>query len=240
MKNMKKIFVLIIVLLFCSFVRVEAVTYHNPEEYLCGTQNMNALLGEIRNVKINYEFNNDKTKGRHFKIKISNLNENIVIKVLGMTYSYEQNGDSFYLINTISIKGGTIPIEFYGGLSHPCVDQYITVKKITIPKYNIYSELDDCIEYEEFPLCDRFYDGEINGSEDFYKQLGEFKNSLNKEIPDEQRSIFEIIKEFIEDNQLLCASILIIVIIIAIILTIRSIYRWAHRQKIKFDVDINK
>ena len=34
-------------------------------------------------------------------------------------------------------------------------------KRLTLPTYNIYSEREECIEYEEFKYCNQWYKGKI-------------------------------------------------------------------------------
>ncbi len=231
----RKLFLIIISFLFVFGFnnKVYAVEYHNPEEYLCGNKNINSLLTKIRKVKAVYEFNKDDEYGRYFSIKIMNFSDDLILKVSGLEYTYKEYGDTFYLFNKISSNGGKVSLDFYGGMDHPCAEQYMTKKSITIPKYNIYSELDACIEYEEFPLCAMYYDGEIKNEAEFNEKLKKWIDDNKEEYEVIEQSFFDIVKEFIEDNQLLIAIIVSIIVIIIVVLIVSKIIRRVKRQKIK-------
>ena len=222
------------IFILCFTDKVYAVQYRNPEDYLCSNKNINALISKINKVKATYEFVNDKDKGRHFKVKVMNLSDNLILSALNLEYTYEQNGDTFYLYSFIGPEGGTVELKFYGGLKHPCAEQYISKKRLVIPKYNIYSELDACVEYEEFPLCGMYYDGEILNEEDFNNRLNAWIEENKTEYEKIEVSFFDRIKEFIEDNQLLIAIIITIIVITIVALIISAILRRAKRTKIKF------
>ena len=90
-----------------------------------------------------------------------------------------QDGETFYLMQPFSSNGGTIRLQIYGAGAHACKDQFIIERIIELPKYNPYSEYDECIEYEEFALCNKFYDGEISGTDEFSKKLNEYVKTKN-------------------------------------------------------------
>jgi hypothetical protein len=234
MKNRVFLFVILFICFFGFTTKVDAIEYHSPEEYLCGKKNMNELLSRIRNVKTNYELMSKEDGGKYFKIKVSNFQPDLVVNIYGMNYTYEQNGKEFYILNTIPITGGDVAIEFYGGMNHPCAEQYISKRTLKVPKYNIYSELDSCVEYEEFPLCAKYYDGEINNATEFNEKLNEWIRENTVEKEEITQSLWEKIQEFLGDNQLEVAIIIILIILLIIAIIVRKIIRRVKRTKIKF------
>ncbi len=233
----KKILIIIFLMmaLFLSFNRVDAKDVIYVDDITCSQKTVNQYINKALSVKVNYEFFNEENAGRFFRIKISNFQKDIVISFQGQLYTYEQYKDSFYLNAQIPYEGGTYVVKFYGDEGTPCVEEYLTKKTLKIPTYNVYSELDDCIEYEEFPMCAKYYGKKIENIGEFYTKLAEWKaNNLEPDIEDVKIGFFQRIKEFIEDNQLLVAVIGIILGLIIIALIIRSIYRRIKRQKIKF------
>lgn len=233
----KKLLLIAILFFVCFFSfnsRAYAVEYHNPEEYLCGDVNSNELIQRIRKVKTNYELMTDEDGGKYFRIRVTAFQPDLVAKIYGITYSYDMYGDSFYTTNKISINGGEFPIVFYGGINHPCADVYIGKRTIKIPKYNVYSELDQCIEYEEFPLCAKYYDGTIGSASEFNDRLQKWIEETSVRPEEVKLTIWDQIKNFIEDNQFEIALVLFLAIILVIAIIIRKIIRRIKRRKIKF------
>ena len=130
----------------------------------------------------------------------------------------------------------------YGEYGYACVGEFLYSKKVKLPKYNKYSEYDDCIEYEEFPLCNKWYDGEIDNDDYFYQKLEEYKNSLKPaEKPanvKEEKNLFQKIIDFYMDNIAFTLPITIILALIIIVLIIRKIIIKRKRVKIDFDFKV--
>ena len=235
MQYKKILLALLFFVCFFSFnTKAFAVEYHNPEEYLCGKTNSNQLLQRIRKVKTNYELMTDEDGGKYFKIRVTGFQPDLVVKIYGINYSYENYGDSFSTRNKIPITGGEFPIVFYGGINHPCADVYIAKRTIKIPKYNVYSELDQCIEYEEFPLCAKYYDGEIGSASEFNDRLQKWIEENNVRPEEVKITLWEQIKNFIEDNQFEIALVLFLAIVLIIAIIVRKIIRRIKRRRIKF------
>ena len=232
----KKIFLLLIITicLFGIFNTVYASEYDDPEAYLCTNRKINELLSKARNIKANYELKTNEDGGKYFRIKISGLTKDLILNLNDLNYSYEQYGDTFYTLDNIPSTGGNYVLKFYGGLEHACAEQFITRKNIKIPKYNLYSELDQCVEYEEFPLCAKYYEGEIKSSFDFNEQLQKWIDDNKVEYEIVEQSFFDKIRNYIEDNQLLVAIVSIVIIAIIIIIIILKLYKRSKRQKIKY------
>ena len=237
MKNKKLLLLILFFVCFFSFnIKVNAIEYHNPEEYLCGKVNSNELLSRIRKVKTNYELVTGEDGGKYFRVRVTSFQPDLVAKIYGINYSYESYGDSFYTTNKISINGGEFPIVFYGGINHPCADVYIAKRTIKIPKYNIYSELDACIEYEEFPLCAKYYDGTIGSASEFNDRLQKWIEENNVKPEEIKITIWDQIKDFIEDHQFEIALTIFLIAILLIAIVVRKVIRRIKRQKIKFRV----
>ena len=231
---MKRV-ILIISFLALILIPTKVVEAKSINDYLCGTKNQNELKSRARKIKLTYEFKTDEKNGRYFKIKVANLQDELEIRYAGYTYSKNQDGETFYLMQPFNSNGGTIRLQIYGAGAHACKDQFIIERVIELPKYNPYSEYDECIEYEEFALCNKFYDGEISGTDEFYKKLNEYIDQINKSnVKDKDLSLFESIRIFVEDNQMLCAIIGIILVLAIIAVIIRKIIRKKKRTKVKF------
>ena len=230
MKRIALLLTLLIVLAIPT-IKVNAV---DISELICDNDNVYDIKKKASNMKTTYEFREDKENGKHFKIKVSNLDPSLEIRVYGTKYNYLQDGSTFYLMQPFGINGGKVDLLIYGSSTHACNDQYVTTVTVKLPKYNIYSELDECVEYEEFQLCNRFYGGEIKSVEDFRKRLNDYIAEINKKTEKvKEPNVIERILIFIEDNQALSAIIGLVILAIIIAIIVRKIIRRKKRVKIK-------
>ena len=127
---------------------------------------------------VSYELKFDENHNHYFQLKVSNVNKDILVVFNGTTY---EPVDGVVNIQTRLSGGKTYEVYLMGGYETQCIEEYLYTKKITVPTYNVYSERDECIEYEEFPLCNKWYSGYIVNEDDFLNQLNEYIISLNKE-----------------------------------------------------------
>jgi len=108
-----------------------------------------------------------------------------------------------------------------------------------MPKYNKYSKYEECIEYEEFPLCNKWYQGDIPDEEYFFEKLEEYKKTLVK--PDEpivvaEKSFWDKVIEFYNENKVLSISVISIVSLSIVSLIVVKVVRRKKRVKIGIDV----
>lgn len=229
------------VLPFMFVTKAEAVEYESIEKYICSESNRYKLINKVSKVKLSYEFVNDLTKeeidsgyGPYFKVKVANMAEDVTLKMDAYTYTLKKDGDYFELKQRFSYYGGKVELPFYGGSNTPCFNEYISTKSITLPKYNVYSEKEECIEYEEFPMCNKFYSKEIESEKVFYEKLEEYKKNISGEKQKREKvNVIDQIFSFIEDHQVLCAAIGLILIVLVILIIVRKIRRRMKRTKIK-------
>ena len=198
--NMKKVFILFIfvLLIICNTDSVFAAN-------LCTKEKYNDLKEKASNVEIEWELKYDENDNFYFKVNANNVDDDLILFFDNLYYEPK---DGNIEVLTFLEGGNTYQFKFYGGYNHPCVEEYIYTRNLTIPKYNKYSELEVCSEYSEWELCDKWYSGEIKDTEDFYNKLEEYKKKL---------ASGEIVIE--KDNNKLYYSfgIIIIIIIIAIL-----------------------
>ena len=116
-----------------------------------------------------------------------------------------------------------------------CADETTTTRVVKIPKYNIYSEYDICIEYEEAPMCNRYYNGSFANYEEFQAKLFEYVRKLNnsgiKQYKDE-RNIFQKFIDFYVDHIEISVAITLIVVALVTYYIIRRLIRRKQRVKL--------
>ena len=229
MRKNKILLLIIPLFLFFLSTRVDA---------LCTAKDVSNLKIEAFEANVVYDLKFDKNHNSYFNINIYNVSKNVMVIFNDNVYLPDSNGQ--IKLETALQGGSTYEFKFYGGYDTTCVEQFIYLKRINIPKYNIYSENEQCIEYEEFPLCNKWYQGDIPNSEYFNAQLEAYIASFKKEEPPKEevvieKTIFEKIVDFYMDNIIICLPITIIVVLGLIAFIIRKIVRRRKRVKLEFD-----
>lgn len=230
---MKKRFIISILLIsLLGFIKVEAAD-------ICTSSKYTSLKREAYKVELSWELKFDEKKNYYFQVNVLNMNENVLLIFNDTVYEGQKDGAPF-LINTPLEGGNTYEFKFYGGYSNPCSEEYLYTKNLNLPKYNKYSELEECIEYEEFPLCNKWYSGDIKDEEYFLEQLEIYKKSLEptqKPEPNiDNRNIFEKIIDFYIDNLIITLPITIALVILIAVIVIIRVVRSKKRVKINLDI----
>ena len=182
----------------------------------CTKSYYNQLKSKAYQVTVNYDLHtSDDDDYYYFTITVSNIEPGVVVNFAGLSIKHSDEED-IHEIHYELLGGKTYEIEMYGDEGYPCVGELLYTKKITIPKYNVYSRRPECIEYEEFPLCNKWYQKDIGTVYDFLEALEIYKKSLEKEEPQEleedNRNIIEKIIDFYKENKIITIPITIVVI----------------------------
>ena len=222
----KKVFLFIsLIFVFTLSVKVDA---------LCTSKRYSNLKMIAYKADVSYELKFDDNHNSYFLLTVNNVDDNILVKFNDVIYE-PKNGT---VEITSRLPGGeTYEVKLYGGYDTYCVEEYLYSKNVTLPKYNKFSERDECIEYEEFYLCNKWYAGTIVDEESFENELDIYIKSLNieekEEKPTETKNFFEKIIDFYKDNLIFTLPITIIVIgFIGYKVVVKIIRR---RKRIKLD-----
>lgn len=189
--------IILIAIVFCVAPKV------NAARYACTKSYYSQLKSKAYQVTINYEFHNPENEHYYFTLALSNLQPGVVAEFGGTLIKYSEDMDIYQL--TFALEGGkTYEVKLYADEGYPCVGELLYTKKITLPKYNVYSERDECIEYEDFPLCNKWYQKDINSLAEFTEALNLYKESLKEPEPvdldTDNRNIFEKAADFYKDH----------------------------------------
>lgn len=199
MKN-KKIYIILLFIFTIMFIpQVNAVDICNETRY-------NDLKRKASKAKIEWEFKKDKDNTHYFLVTIDNVDEDLI--VINNNLVYEPKNGKITLFDYFS-GGKTYQIKFYGGYETTCVEEFLLNKNVKIPKYNVYSEMDECKDNKDFPLCDEWYEKEIKDEEDFYKQLKEYLKTGKKTEKGKNN-----------DNSLRPIIIVVVIILVVLILIV--------------------
>lgn len=203
---------------------------------VCTSGEQNKMKNKAYQVTLNYEFYKDENGSPYFLIVITNLQEGLEVKVDDVIIKYAEGKEKYELerrYNSLTI----VEAEIYAAYGAPCVGQKLYTKRITLPKYNYFSEMEECIEYEEFPLCNKWYQGKIENYSVFLEELEKYIESLKPKVEEpiiEEKSFFEKIIDFYIDNIIYTGPITAIIVFGGGFIIVRNIQKKKKRIKIEY------
>lgn len=201
---MKKIllfsYVILLGILTFSFQNVFAAN-------ICTSTKYNDLKKKASEIKAKWELKFDVSNNAYFDISFENVDENLMLSFMGIYY--EPKDGKIVLENSLD-GGTTYKFNFYGGYNHSCVEEYVYTLSLKVPKYNKYSEMEECKENSEWELCDKWYAGEINDENDFRNKLEEYLKS------DEKKEVVKD-KQDKENNKKIIITVVVVVVAIVLI-----------------------
>ncbi len=231
-KGYRILFFFLIVLLLQTFPyeKVDAA------RELCTSDVLSEMRAKAYKTTFSYELKFDSENVAYFEISYANLSEGIEIRYGENVYSYDEKNPTGTIKTSFPNTGETYDIGLYAEYGYPCVGELLYTKKVTLPKYNKYSELEDCIEYEEFPLCNKWYSGEIENEDYFYSKLEEYVRSLIPEEEEEEEKkeesfIQKLVRLYIE-NLMITLPLTLLLVAVIVIIIIRRMIRKKNRVKI--------
>lgn len=230
-KKTIKIFLMIICVLSISiYTKTEA-------KQTCTIQEQNNLIQLAHNVKFNYELlPNLGNNNRLFMMTISNLVEGIEVRYGFSVYAYDKNktNPGIAEMSEVFSGGQTHSITIYASAKTNCYGDVLTTKVVSLPKYNSYSEREECQGIEEFKLCQKWYAGNIKENE-FKKQVQQYKEKIkNKEEPKiekEKSTSLENLIQLYKENTLVSITVVLLALLI-ITMVVRKIIKNKKRTKI--------
>ena len=221
-------------LLFIAiFIFIFTFGFVTKVEAFCSSKSYNDLKATAYKATVSYELKFDSRNNAFFQLVVQNVDKDILVLFGG---HYYEPVDGIVRIDTIVAGGNTYEVMLYGGYDTYCNQEYLYTKRITVPKYNKYSERDECIEYEEFALCNKWYSGYISGEDEFLDRLNEYIISLNKtekeEKPVKTKSFFQKVIDFYTNNLIITLPITIIIILFIVYRIVVKIIRRKNRIKL--------
>lgn len=210
--------IVVIILLLTPIFRVEAAE--------CTNDNLSLLKKWAANVNYDYDYV-EKDNQVTFKIRFTNLNQNITLKdryhnktytknnnseividgfVDGQTYAFELIASDaeetviYYLTQLIGDKLVTLPME---GVNRTlsCQGQNLTTIYVTLPKYNQFYRQSVCDAYRDHKLCSKWYKHDLT-LEEFTKEVQKTvaKEEEKKEEKVVDKTIVEQIIQLYQDR----------------------------------------
>ena len=201
---------------------------------ICPAKQLSKYTTEAYNVKSSYELFKTESEEARFRITFTNVSNNLKIRYNGRDYYGTK--ESKVAISTTFEPNKEYQFEVYSNDNMQiCGNAFLVTKKVKTPYYNKYSELDECIEYEEFPLCGQYYDGKIESYDDFQWKLEDYKKSMESETEkfSDERTFIQRIVDWCSDNIEITVAIISVIVLIILAIIARIIYKKVKRTKIK-------
>ena len=193
MKIMKKTIMIFMVafLLFIGIGNVRAA-----DEDTCSPSQLSELRSAAANVKVTYvpgteakeigysaETGASYVTTRFIDIKIYNVTEDLLVSASNgsqdwiISYS-NVTSDGSVTIRQPSSTTSTVDYVFkVTSLKYGCSLENLRTIKLTLPKFNNYSELDVCADIPDYYLCQQYTTYSVDGST-FYDKVDEYKAKL--------------------------------------------------------------
>lgn len=187
----KKNFIVILVLMFFMFLgNVRA------EDDVCKPSELSELRTMAANVKITYvpvtilekldepcpETGMTEAYSNYLDIKIYNINSKLYINVDKGQEEFVVDSSNVGADGSITIRqvpmSESVTYEFeIMSNEYGCYKEKLRTVKLTLPRYNFYSQLAACQDIPDYYLCQEYTTFEVDGST-FYNKVDEYKAKL--------------------------------------------------------------
>lgn len=127
----------------------------------CTTSELNNLKISAISSQVTYNYIDDNK----FEIIFTNLANTFYIEDINSRVKITSNDDSTNKILTDYVGGNNYTFNFYGSESSNCPHVLLRVQHLTLPKFNPYSQREECKGNEGFELCSKWYLGNIKEDE---------------------------------------------------------------------------
>lgn len=198
MMRKNKFIMLIIVVLFLFVGKVNAV---EEEDVTCNTRKLTELRQMASNVKVTYisgeaveqlptpnpEVDGTEETLYYLDVKIFNLNSKLGVKVTTKgknitSKEYDVGLDNMGSDGAVTLRqwasGSNIDYEFkVYAIEGNCTGKTLRTLRLTIPKFNVYSDLDICKDVPDYYLCLRYTTYDVDGAT-FYDRVDEYKAKM--------------------------------------------------------------
>ncbi|MGN1371141.1 MAG: hypothetical protein ACI4XM_02515 [Candidatus Coprovivens sp.] len=193
MKKEKNFLLLIIMIAFFLFIgNVRAA----DDENTCKPTDLSTLRSMAANVKVTYvpvtetvkfdkpNFENEATEGyrNYLDIKIYNVNTKLEVSVKAsgvdkIVTSKDTGGDGAITLRQIP-QNETVTYTFeIRSYENGCHTNLLRTIKLTLPRYNFYSQLGACADIPDYYLCQEYTTYKVDGAT-FYDKVDEYKAKL--------------------------------------------------------------
>ncbi len=176
----------------------------------CSIERTAELSRIASNVKFDYSYDVNASGIPSFYVTGSNINSNI--------YVIDDEGSRFNEDFTRHYNNGqTITYTIYSNDAE-CRGKEIIKSYVTLPKYNYYSEFDECKGKSDLDICQKWTDNSGVTLNDFFNQVRIYDEK--KAVKTSEPTFMEKIMEFLSNNRMIIFGIFGISIVISVVIFI--------------------
>lgn len=205
---MKKILVFMLLIVLCP-IQTKALMCNNESK---------AKYNEMaKNISVNYEYQ-ETENDVIFNIKITNIPESFIIVDIKNNVTYKYRSSEIIIPNVsknTSYKFNVMKDD------DACSWEIFYTHYINIPSYNFYYKDEVCKGIEDYKLCNKWLN--INMEYDEWKnKIIEYKNSLinndDEIIDDEEKGVFDILLDFYIEYYYIILPLVIVISLVCVYL----------------------
>ena len=190
-------------------------TFNNNVKAICDNQHIKELKALAEQIDVSYEYieedesdSVDVEEGDLYMPNMYSLSLNLISNELYLNYNNHDYYYDTYEDGNVFLTGeaGSIKLNIY---STKCADIKIKAINLNLPKFNVYSKREECLNLKEYNLdvCNPWYQGSISETS-FLKIIEEYLN-----MDDEDKSNF-----FIDNYIYFLGAFILIVIVVVIVI----------------------
>lgn len=220
------------------------------EDNTCNAVNFNKLRTQASNIRVSYipdeivkltdpdaETGATTVTRNILDIKIYNITSNMYVKVVSSGANISKDEHIITLDDVAPDGSATIrqpaqkePITYEFTVysdSYGCSTRVLRTFKMTLPRYNSYSELEACEEIPEFYLCQKYTTFAVDG-ETFYNRVDDYKSKLTNQVEDsdgidsEDNNLLSGTISAVSKNKYIIVGIIVAIGVILTILILRK------------------
>lgn len=244
MKKTKNLLLIVILSVFLC-----AGTVYAEEDLTCNATNLNELRTMASNIKVSYvpnvverndapspEHGVDITRTRVLDIKIYNITSKLYI-VASPTGSNVKPEEVIVTLANVAPDGSatirqpaqsenmTYTFKVFSD-AYGCSTKVLRTFKLTLPRFNYYSELDICQDIPEFYLCQQYTTYKVDGST-FYDKVDDYKEKLSVQsngngVIAEDNSLVSNALSSMSKNKYIIVGIIVAIGVVLTILVLRK------------------
>ncbi len=244
---MMKKFLIVLMTACALFVTVKVQA---EEDGVCASTLLSELRSEAANVKVTYvtgdevvtvdedpEIGAASLKKHYVYLQIFNINDRMAVRVIPQGKGISGNPQVFGPTHVnqdgiISLKQEALnanvdyQFEIYS-LYGACAGRTLRTTKLTVPKFNIYSELDICSDVPDYYLCTQYTSYSID-SATVYDRINDYKEQLANGNIDEanknktENNVNKVVSSISKYRFLIVGIIVAIGVVITVIIVKRK------------------
>ncbi len=185
---MKEIYKYLFVFLGCMFI------FPLISNAQCSYERQAELSRIAANVQLsyNYELTGETPD---FTVNITNIPNDIYVK--NITDGNKVNTETVHFAENVA--GENIAYGIYSNDAN-CKDELLLTKYVTLPFYNSFSAIEDCIDYPEFKYCQKWMNTDEITQDHFEQEFDKYTDKIFEENELKQNET-NILKEFFDQNK---------------------------------------